>query len=364
MKTPTNTNTVGISILLLVFTVFFLSCSGCRSGKATKSADVSLPDKVSNTGQVVMQADTTPTSTTSGNNGMNTYEQPGNIALLPADDSVVDAYNVRKYILEFRSPATHEVIKTIDLVKENPFHSMGLKRRKEPYPAVYYFLMPEGADNKNALKKFLPKETFKEIPNDFELDRAISKIFVSETAGKYVTVSYELDWLPDAYSDDGEWDGPGYGVHYAVVYDSLGNKIYSRQFDGTSQMPSVSEDGKYLFTMACLSPEWDENIRYRFTVVNIQTDKIVYEELIDNCKKHGGGGEFYPEFYNANGYYAILKGEQIKRFSWRNSHFYTFLDSLRFSIISKSINEVIIKYPNGYEEVKSLDSLFTIIKLD
>jgi len=204
MKTPSNINIIGTLVLLLVFTVLLISCNGCRSSKVADNTGTTLPDA----GQVVTQADTTrpqPYQATM----VYTYEQPGYISLLPADDSVVDAYNVRKYVLEFRSPATHEVIKTINLVKENPFHSMGLKRRKEPYPAVYYFLMPEGADNKNALKKFLPKETFKEIPNDFEMDRAISKIFVSETAGKYVTVSYELDWLPDAYSDDGEWDGPG-----------------------------------------------------------------------------------------------------------------------------------------------------------
>lgn len=157
---------------------------------------------------------------------------------------------------------------------------------------------------------------------------------------------------------------PGYGVHYAVVYDSLGNKIYTRQFDGTLQMPSVSEDGKYLFTKACLSPEWDENIRYRFTVVNIQTDKVVYEELINNCKKHGGGGNFYPEFYNANGYYAVYKNNYVLGFSYIDSKLYKYLDELKFKISSKSKNEKLLTYPDGKKITIKIDSLYNRIKLD
>lgn len=223
MKTPSNTNIIGTLVFLLVFTVFFLSCSGCRSGKGTENKD--MIDKTKAKGKTIetdeqlldnIKSDPKQNITSISLKEMDSLNKISReylsklpISIKESDDSVVDNYNVRKQMLEFKNPKTLEVIKTIDLVKENPFHSMGLKRRKEPYPAVYYFLMPEGADNKNALKKFLPKETFKEIPNDFEMDRAISKIFVSETAGKYVTVSYELDWLPDAYSDDGEWDGPG-----------------------------------------------------------------------------------------------------------------------------------------------------------
>ena len=159
MKTPSNINIIGTLVLLLVFTVLLISCNGCRSSKVADNTGTTLPDA----GQVVTQADTTrpqPHQATM----VYTYEQPGYISLLPADDSVVDAYNVRKYILEFRSPATHEVIKTIDLVKENPFHSMGLKRRKEPYPAVYYFLMPEGKTIKMRSKSFCPKRHLKKYP--------------------------------------------------------------------------------------------------------------------------------------------------------------------------------------------------------
>ena len=40
MKTPSNTNIIGTLVFLLVFTVFFLSCSGCRSGKGTENKDM------------------------------------------------------------------------------------------------------------------------------------------------------------------------------------------------------------------------------------------------------------------------------------------------------------------------------------
>ena len=363
MKIPTNKiTTTGISMLLLAYaTVMFILYSGCRNGKITNTADTPLPD----TGQVVTHVDTVP-SPTSGNNGTAAYKRPGNISLLPADDSVVDDYNVRKQILEFKSPKTLGVIKTIDLVKENPFHKMGLKRRKEPYPAVYYFLMPEGKDTKQALKKFLPQEVYQEIPRDFEMDRAISKIFVSVTAGKYVTVSYDLDWLPDAYSDQGEWDGPGYGVHHVVVYDSLGNKIYTRQFDGTSQMPSVSEDGKYLFTMACLSPEWDENIRYRFTVVNIQTNKVVYEELIENCKKHGGGGDFfYYSNLNRSSYFIKKADKTSKSYLYFENEFFIQKEYQTiynwFLLPNRQIQLVLL---DGSDKIINFNTFFTIKKLD
>lgn len=346
--------------LMFLGAVIFISCGGCGSGKNSVTINTKLPDKEVDTG--LDKSQLKPTSPKNENVSDN-YNKHDIISMVPSDDSTIDEYNVRKYLLEFRSPETHKAIKTIDLVKENPFHKMGLKRRKEPYPAVYYFLMPEGADTKNTLKKFLPKETFKEIPGDFEMDRAISKIFVSTTAGKYVTISYELDWLPDAYSDQGEWDGPGYGVHYVVVYDSLGNKIYTRQFDGTSQMPSVSEDGKYLFTMACLSPEWDGNIRYRFSVVDIKKDKVVYNELIDHCKKNGGGGSFYSEFYNSNGYFAEYKNNHVLGFTYVDFKLYRYLDELKFEIKTRSKNELLLTYPTRKSEIVHIDSLYTLIKL-
>ena len=374
---------------LLVIVVALVSCGGCRSGKSIEIIKITDTLQIKND-QIASTEDTTTQvwqdqhyyrdtkiplpDSLKGKQGLGINYHHGNPALinnapryiymLSVDDSNVDEYNVQKQILVFKNPKTLDVIKTINLVKENPYHKMGLKRREEPYPAVYYFLIPEGKDTKQALRKFLPQALFKEIPDDFEMDRAISKIFMSATANKYVTVSYELDWLPDAYSDQGEWDGPGYGVHYVVVFDSLGNKIYSRQFDGTSVRPSVSEDGKYLFTMACLSPEWDENIRYRFTVVNIQKDKVVYEDLIENCKKHGGGGDFYQNFYNSNGYYAVFKNNNVQGFMYTGSNLYKYTDELKFEIKTKSINQLLLTYPNGKTAIVNIDSLYHKINLN
>lgn len=359
--------TMNFAMMSIMIMLLLISCNGCRSGRVQKPTISTMPNLVPDTCQIVVVKDTVRTSLSmdSIDYYLRIYEQSKNISLLPADDSMVDEYNVRKYLLEFRNPETREVIKTIDLVKENPFHKMGLKRRKEPYPAVYYFLMPEGAANRNALRKFLPQETFHEIPVNFEMDRAISKIFVSTTANKYVTVSYELDWLPDAYSDEGEWDGPGYGVHLAVVYDSIGNKLYTRQFDGTSTRPSVSEDGKYLFTMACLSPEWDENIRYRFTVVEMQTGKVVFEELIENCKKNGGAGDFDDRRLEGNYYVITLKSNFLKKFLYIKGNLYnqkTFM--LIDNIFPISNHKIEVWHLNAQNEILNIDSLFTKLNLN
>ena len=77
MKTKTNnTTTLGISAFLLACTVLFISCSGCRSGKVAKTADTSLPDKVSATGQSVTKSDTSQLSSSTNEINTDTYKQP------------------------------------------------------------------------------------------------------------------------------------------------------------------------------------------------------------------------------------------------------------------------------------------------
>jgi hypothetical protein len=129
-------------------------------------------------------------------------------------------------------------------------------------------------------------------------------------------------------------------------------------------MPSISEDGKYLFTMACLSPEWDENIKYKFSVVDIQKDKVVYQELIENCKKHGAGGSFYPHFFNSNGYFAEYKNHKILGYTYVNSKLYRYLNQLEFEITTKSKTELLLTFPNGKTEIVDLDTFYTQIKLN
>lgn len=205
---------------------------------------------------------------------------------------------------------------------------------------------------------------FHEIPNDFTFERAIAEVDTRTTLGKYAAVRYQLNWLPDAYSDEGEWNGPGYCVNHIEVYDSLGNKIFSQLFDGYSQGFSVSEDGMYLFNMSCLSPEWDTNIRYRFTVTNIKTKKVAYQELIENCKLHGGGGEFYPQFYNSNGSQIELTNNHIVGFTYRDNKFFRYLNELKFEIHSFSQNEEKLIYPDGKIKIVKIDSLYQTIKLN
>lgn len=291
------------------------------------------------------------------------------ILVLSSNSKSVDEYNVRQQIVEFRNPVGGNLIKTIDLVNENPFHKKGFVRRKEPFHCSDYFLMKKGNESKYDLKEFLPKSVFSQIPSNFPFDRAIATVFVSKTLQKYVTVSYELEWLPDAYSDEGEWDGPGYGVHWVTVYDSLGEKVYSKQFDGTSVRPSISDDGKYLFTMACLSPEWDKNIKYRFTMVNIKTNKIVFEEWIENCKKNGGSGDFYTsEKYadtSCNPYYVSTKNDTSIIYLYCKGRLYFHEDSENIHQWYFSENgQIKVIYDSGESTVVDFDKFFQSLKLN
>lgn len=214
------------------------------------------------------------------------------------------------------------------------------------------------------LRNFYQKCYLAEIPENFEFDRALSEISVRTTENKYVCVNYQLNWLPDAYSDQGEWDGPGYGVHFIEVYDSVGTKIFSQKFDGYSEGYSVSEDGKYLFDISCLSPEWAENIKYRFSVTNILSTKLSYEELLENCKIHGGGGNYYPNFYKSNGNYIILKNNFIQGYAYVDSKLYSYLDKHKFEIQTKSKKELMLIFPDGKKEIVNMNTIYDLIKLD
>jgi hypothetical protein len=283
------------------------------------------------------------------------------------NSQIVDEFNVKKQILRFKDPKTDRVIKTVDVVEENPFHQLGFNRRIEPgSPNDTYFLMKKGTEKKHELQQFLPKEIFDEIPDDFIFYRAIAEVNVRTTDSKYATINYKLDWLPDAYYDNGEWNGPGYGSHFIVVFDSLGHKIFSQQFGGISDGFSVSEDGKYLFNMICLSPEWDENIRYKFMVINIKTNKIVYEELIENCKLNGGGGDFNNyKSITCNASSITKKNNSLKSYLYYNGAFYIqkeyqFIDNW-FILPNQQLK---IYYLNRPMEIIDFNSFFNEIKLD
>ena len=358
MLSPKNFKNNNISGFLMIIT---LLCFGCRKPLHTGShlfsekpdSTCALPKKNTINFLHPTVQDTNFYPITSSNISDHTLEIP------------TDEFNVYKYLLSFYDKNTKTLLKKVDLVQDNPYHTKGLERRKEPFKNLTYFLSAPKAKNKYDVKQFLPQEFFNEIPEDFPIERAIASIYLSVTGTKYATVTYELDWLPDAYSDQGEWDGPGYGVHYVVVYDSLGNKIFNRQFDGTSHLPSVSMDGKYLFTMACLSPEWDKNIRYRFTVFNIKTGKTVYTELIENCQKNGGGGDFDNESKRGIAYYYIRKNDELlKSFLSAGEKFYISKswESIYY-IKVKSDEKVEIKLLDGNIEEININELCKLLKL-
>ena len=344
-----------------------LGCGGCGGVKDAgkeKKVDISPKDRIdtSNATMAVVKIDTSTFIRT---------EFPELITFKYYDQQnyqfeQYDEYNYVRKILVFKDSKTKNVIKEIDIVKENPFHSQGFKRRIEPGKEnFYYFLMKKGTESKFELRDYLPEEVFNEIPNDYPFYRAMASISAQNIGDNYATIIYCIEWLPDAYSDNGEWEGPGYGVHYVDVYDSLGIKIFSRKYSGTSNNASISADGRYVFNMSCLTLERDKNIRYHFTVYKVSDGSLVYEETFQNCQHDSGKGTqtIYIEY--SNGYGVSMSNETFKEFRYSNGKFYTKygknenIDS--YELLPKE--KMKVNFTDGTSKIISFDNYYEILNL-
>ena len=278
-----------------------------------------------------------------------------------------DEYNYARKILVFKDSKTKNVIKEIDIVNENPFHAQGFKRKKESYTSNFsYFLYKKGTETKYDLRKYLPSEIFDEIPNDFDFERGMASISHQYTADKYVTVTYEIFWNPDTYTENMEYFGPGYGAHFVVVYDSVGTKVFSHKYGGTSHNGSISADGKYVFNMTCLSPEWDENIRFHFTVYKVSDGSLVYEETFENCQIDGGnGGADTISGEYSNSYGIRMNNGASKGFRYSRGNFMaTFKEFTNVDLILLHENEHLkLRFLDGTFKVVSVYDYYKIMKL-
>ncbi len=283
------------------------------------------------------------------------------------DAEKYDEFNYERKILVFKDANTKKVIKEIDIVEANPFHKQGFKRRIEPDKENFsYFIMKKGNENKFQMRDFLPNEIFDEIPNDFPLVRAIATISDQNTADKYSTVTYQIEWIPDAYGDNGEWDGPGYGVQYVEVYNSKGTKIFSHKYSGTSLNASVSEDGKYVFNMSCLTLGWNKNIRYLFTVHKVEDGSLVYNETFQNCKHYSGnGGADEVKGKHSNNYGVKKNDGTSKSYKYINGKFLaSYKEFSNIDLVFLHENEQLkVRYANGNFGLVSIYDFFKIINL-
>jgi hypothetical protein len=283
------------------------------------------------------------------------------------DAEKYDEFNYERKILVFKDANTKKVIKEIDIVEANPFHKQGFKRRIEPDKENFsYFIMKKGNENKFQMRDFLPNEIFDEIPNDFPLVRAIATISDQNTADKYSTVTYQIEWIPDAYGDNGEWDGPGYGVQYVEVYNSKGTKIFSHKYSGTSLNASVSEDGKYVFNMSCLTLGWNKNIRYLFTVHKVEDGSLVYNETFQNCKHYSGNGGPKSAFDTQyNGYGIQMNDSTSKVFLYYDNHIMESVIDLKIMNFYQILENDQLKlyYLDGMTKIINLNQFFRTINL-
>lgn len=278
-----------------------------------------------------------------------------------------DEYNYARKILVFKDSKTKNVIREIDIVKDSPFHAQGFKRKKESYTSNFsYFLYKKGTENKYDLREYLPNEIFDEIPYDFDFERGMASISHQYTADKYITVTYEIFWNPDTYTQNLEYFGPGYGAHYVEVYDSLGIKIFSHKYGGTSHNASISGDGKYVFNMTCLSPEWDKNLRFHFTVYKVSDGSLVYEETFENCMRDGGnGGVKTISGENSIGYGIKMNNGTSKDFRYSRGNFMaTFKEFTNVDLILLHENEQLkLRFLDGTFKVVSIFDYYKTINL-
>ena len=278
-----------------------------------------------------------------------------------------DEFNYARKILVFKDSKTKNVIKEIDIVNENPLHAQGFKRKKESYTSNFsYFLYKKGTENKYDLREYLPSEIFDEIPNDFDFERGMASISHQYTADKYVTVTYEIFWNPDTYTENMEYFGPGYGAHFVVVYDSVGTRVFFHKYGGTSHNASISADGKYVFNMTCLSPEWDKNLRLHFTVYKVSDGRLVYEEKFENVAREGGNGSVQTVYGESSNSYGVrLKNGKTKGFRYSNGIFYfrdeTFENFDSFELLPKE--RLKVNFIDGTSTIVSFKNYYKIINL-
>jgi hypothetical protein len=354
-------------ILLMVETLIFMGCGGCggvKGGGNEKDSSANINMK----NQGIKNDTTYHEFALQDFDNIDEGKLPELITLKKFNDAEkYDEFNFERKILVFKDANTKKVIKEIDIVEANPFHKQGFKRRIEPDKEKFsYFIMKKGTENKFQMRDFLPNEIFDEIPNDFPLVRAIATISKQNTADKYSTVTYQIEWIPDAYGDNGEWDGPGYGVQYVEVYNSKGTKIFSHKYSGTSLNASVSEDGRYVFNMSCLTLGWNKNIRYLFTVHKVEDGSLVYNETFQNCKHYSGNGgadEVNGEYSNN---YGVKKNDGTsKSFKYINGKFLaSFKEFSNIDLVFLHEKEQLkVRYTNGNFGFVSIYDFFKIINL-
>lgn len=323
MKTQTNTtNTLGISVFLLASTLLFISCSGCRSSKVAKSLDTSLPDKVSDTEQVVTQADTTQISSTNENN-TDTYKQPEvhlqrqylgkdiDLTLNPEHrggdgwnavwEEDLDYNGMRRlnrivqlsptvllyrrfpeeaaknfyYLdqpekIEFLDTSYH-TIKVVDIWKDRPYQDV--KNAK----LTYWNFDSEDMGVIPYTEQQTPIN-----PNEYSLFTHV------QSEGNHVIVNYELRSIKNSKQWGMEASDVVAVKHMLHIYDLQGNLKYVLKDLPSIDQAVVSNDGKYMMyifggmNLATANSPFGTIERPGWALMRLEDRKVVYQEYTDD----------------------------------------------------------------------------------
>ncbi|MCB0660189.1 MAG: hypothetical protein KDC04_04595 [Saprospiraceae bacterium] len=296
------------------------SCSGCQSHQVTHTSDTSPPDKVSEIGQAITQADTVQTPLSSE---QSTYQQPEvhlqrkylgkdvNLVLNPEhrggeawnsiwEEEVLDNYYDRMNriiqlsptvllyerfpkevakdfyyisqpeILEFLDTA-YQTIKTVNIWKDRPYQDLKNAR------LTYWNFDDEGM-------AVIPYSEQKSpvIPNEYSLFTYV------QSEGEHVIVNYELRSIKNTKQYDMEASDVVAVKHTLHIYDLQGNLKYELKDLPSVDEAVVSNDGLYMMYvfggmgLATANNPFGTIERPGWALMRLEDQKVVYQEYTDD----------------------------------------------------------------------------------
>ncbi|MBK8668613.1 MAG: hypothetical protein IPN89_03770 [Saprospiraceae bacterium] len=118
--------------------------------------------------------------------------------------------------------------------------------------------------------------------------------------------------------------------------------------------------------MTCLSPEWDENIKFHFTVHKVNDGSLVYEESFENCQLDGTIGHAITEFgVSENKYYVIRKDKFMRSFNYKNDASLNIQKDFLNIFSHQNIGNIKVKLtlPDGTNQDVEFKEFYKTIKL-
>lgn len=315
MKTQTNnTHTLGISAFLLVSTVLFISCNGCRSGKVS-DIETALPSVKQDN---IPIPDSSGSYSTIGKSPTNVYpiiDERTGITYL--DEKAIEFRGIKRVINGTETKVIFPNGKVLSNIKDAAIWKDIPKRAQ-----LYYFSI-EGEEyykevDIRKLSKAQKTEWFGKIKLHPDIKQSDLEYMVlhsyfielDETSGRVCLATYAAVWTENGNTLAGH-------IAHLDIYDYEGKLILQiPMYEEGSKRFAVTKDQKYLlaningsslgdndFTCGLLSPQ-----------INIYTfqDGKLYEQIKMPCADFafGGNDSYFSFSMDGSSYRGIVNVEK------------------------------------------------------